>query len=489
MSQVLLNFGRIFEENRFQTFTWRMKTKQFVSLSFLFVCLLAGIGCEKEKLQGFHTNHTQYFKANVPLEWNKLFLEIDRYATGYHPPATSRMLAYSGLAAYESAVAGMPNNSSLGNHFPELILPPIQMGIAGKAFHWPSCVNAAYADMFRFFYPHVKPALIAKINDLEKMFADEFEATVSAQEIARSVNYGKKVAAAVINWSKTDPYGHNAYLNPFSPYNAPGMGPNGEIYWEPTPPDFTPAIFPDWGGTRSFAMMPQDQLAKPPVPWSKSEASNFYNQAFEVSVQTDYLKTNAMAVNDRWIVEFWSDDIFQLTFDPAARWISIANQMVEADDINLAKAVLLYAQMGLALADVGTAVWKSKYHYHVERPVTYINRVIKPGWKPYLNDPIKNIEGFTPSTPSYPSEHAGFSSAGAAILTHVFGERTFTDWSHAYREEFKGLPRTFHNFRDASDECAYSRLSIGVHFRMDLDSGLHLGQKAAQRVLELPWTN
>jgi hypothetical protein len=36
-------------------------------------------------------------------------------------------------------------------------------------------------------------------------------------------------------------------------------------------------------------------------------------------------------------------------------------------------------------------------------------------------------------------------------------------------------------------ENAYSRVPLGVHFRMDCDAGIRLGELAAQRILELPW--
>lgn len=287
----------------------------------------------------------------------------------------------------------------------------------------------------------------------------------------------------MINWSKTDLVGHDAYLNPFPPYNPPVQGPNNEYYWQPTPPDYTPALFPFWGDVRPFAMQTNELLAKPPLPWSGDLNSAFYSQALEISA-----KGNNLTPDEQWAVEFWSDDIFGLTFEPSGRWISVANQIVEADGANLQKAVLLYAHLGMALSDVALAVWKSKYHYNVERPVLYIQRVLNPGWKPYLNDPINNLEGVTPPSPSYPSEHAGFGGAGAGILIHIFGEQAFTDKSHQYRWEFIGTPRTFPSFAEAALECGYSRVGIGAHYRMDCEEGIRLGQQAAQRVTELPWT-
>ena len=63
----------------------------------------------------------------------------------------------------------------------------------------------------------------------------------------------------------------------------------------------------------------------------------------------------------------------------------------------------------------------------------------------------------------------------------------FTDFCHQGRTEFRGTPRSFNSFIDMSVEDAYSRIPLGVHFRMDCDEGLRLGYLAGQRVLELPW--
>jgi len=45
----------------------------------------------------------------VAIEWMNLFLEIERYAGGMRPNASARAIAYINLAAYETAVPGMPN--------------------------------------------------------------------------------------------------------------------------------------------------------------------------------------------------------------------------------------------------------------------------------------------------------------------------------------------------------------------------------------------
>lgn len=421
------------------------------------------------------------YSSEVPYEYYELFLEIDRFSPGYRPPAAARMLGYVGLAAYESVVAGMPEYNSLAPNFPGLILPVVD---PNAEYHWPSSMNACLSSIFKQFYPHVRQSDIAKINALESKFANRFSTEIEQDVAERSINYGRQVADAVFNYSRTDVAGHEAFRDPRpSSYVPPTTGPNGEELWQPTYPDYTPALFPYWGQVRSFALKEGDKVARPPIPYSTEPGSRFYQQAMETKAWVDQGQ-----YEDRWIAEFWSDDIFQLTFEPAARQIALANQLVAGDKINLARAAELYAKMGMALADAGIAVWHSKYLYNVIRPVTYIRKYIDPNWKTILNDPIKKVYGLSPEFPAYPSGHSGFGGAGTSILVDIFGNtRQFTDRCHADRVEFLGYPRTYNELSQMGAENAFSRLALGVHFRMDCDEGLRLGQLAARRVIELPW--
>jgi hypothetical protein len=421
------------------------------------------------------------FSSDVPLEWYRLLEQIDRYSPGYRPPAAARMLAYTGLAAYEAAVPGMPDYNSLANQYPGLALPETE---ANKKYHWPSAVNAAFHVMFVKNYPHIEASDKLKIENLNQAFEDKYAGQLDADVFTHSKAFGEAVANAIYEWSKTDAAGHEAFLNPHPSSYTP---PAGDGLWQPTFPDYTPALFPYWGQVRPFAMKNDDLLAKPPLPWSNDPNSQLYQQAKETQVWVDNIKAG-LDDEGLWIAEFWSDDIFELTFEPAVRQIAIANQVVAIEKPSLETALELYAKMGMALCDAGIAIWNSKYVYKYERPIHYIRRNFDPNWTPLLDNPIGGYEGITPPFPAYPSGHSGFGGAGASVLTDIFGYHyTLTDNCHKGRVEFRGEPRTFYTFIDMAVENAYSRLPLGVHFRMDCDEGLRLGYLAGQRVAELPW--
>ncbi|MEP7266080.1 MAG: phosphatase PAP2 family protein [Saprospiraceae bacterium] len=452
------------------------------NLLLAFLVFLFITSCNKDNPEtNITSNQTKTYNADIVLEWNDLFIEIDRYAPGYRPPAAARMLAYTGLAVYESVVQGMPEYKSLESQFFGLNLVKSQ---ANYTYCWPVSANAAYASMLRNFYPHIQLSQFSKISQLEAKFNNLYAESNSKEIMDVSIAFGRSIAESVYDYSTSDVAGHKAYLNPRpSDYVPPKIGPNGEKLWQPTFPDYTAALFPYWGKVRTFAMKSSDLRAKPPIPYSEDPNSSFYQQANETR-----LLTNNLSFENKWICEFWSDDFFEVTFEPAGRQIAIANQLVKAKNLPLDKAVELYAKLGMAMCDASISIWNSKYIYNVRRPIEYIRDVIDPKWVTVLNHPYTKVNSITPEFPTYPSGHSGFGGSASMILTDIFGSNTsFTDNCHINRFEFIGAPRSYNNFIEAGVECAYSRIPLGVHFRMDCDEGLRLGYLAAKRVLDLPW--
>ncbi len=437
------------------------------------------------------------FDSEVYLRWNDVFLQIDRYAVGYRPGPVPHALGYMGFAAYEAVVPAMPEYNSLARLYPDLQMPRFDESLE---YHWPAVINEVYAFLMKRFFFHMEntyPDEFGLIEKTRRILYAKYEQETTPEILERSVQRGLEVARAFYEWERTDAAAHNAFLNPQPPYNAP----TGPGYWSPTVPDFAEALFPFWGQVRTFALREEEQLCRPPIPYSEHPLSLFFNQAMEVYLMVRNIKEGGPgAYEQRWLAEFWSDDILGLTFSPPARLIAVANQVAEQERLNLAQAAELYAKIGMALNDVAVAIWQSKYVYNLERPVSYIRRVLAQyypdaaDWLTILNDPVAGYEGVTPAFPAYPSGHSGFGGAGGKILSSLFefnerypGTYVFTDRCHIYRTEFNGAPRTLASFKDLAYEDAYSRIPLGVHFRMDCDEGVRLGELAAQRIIELPW--
>jgi membrane-associated phospholipid phosphatase len=440
--------------------------------------LFFAASCKKDTAVPPTVKTVDDYNATVVQKWNYLFLQVERNAAGYRPCPAARALGYMGLAAYESCASAMTNHKSIAALYPSLRIPAVE---AGKTYQWDLVVHTSYATLFKKFFANVQPSDLFAIANLETNLENELRIAAPTKEIAdRSIGYGKQVAEAVYAFSATDNYAHNMYLSPTDATYAP---PVGAGLWKKTAPGNQNPMFPHWGQARAFAIKDADKIARPPLPYSESLNAPYYTQMLEV-----YSTTTPQTNENRWIAEFWSDDVLGFTFSPSARWIAILHQVMEIEKSNLEIAVLGAAKVGLALNDAAVACWNSKYLYNTERPVSYIQKMINPTWN-VMDLTTNRFLPSTPPFPAYPSGHSTFGAAAAEALVSIFGSNyKLTDRCHEGRTDFVGsAPRSYESFYDMATENAYSRIPLGVHLRQDCEEGLRLGAVCGRRVNALPF--
>lgn len=420
------------------------------------------------------------YQNDVVHEWNEVFLQIERYAAGYRPGPAPRAVAYLGLAAYEGVVSGMPNYNSMDGQWQGFNIPEINQN---QEYHWPLVINASYEYLLPRFFGKARPQDLELIASTARRFNNQYKSEVSDEVYNRSINRGREVAAAVWQYSTTDNVGHDHYLDPFQKYDwQAAFKKDGD--WRPTFPGPGAPMGGIWGKARTFSLKPDQLLCKKPIPYSTDTKSHLYSQALEVYAQN----TPVASYETEWVGEFWSDDLLNLTFSPGVRFLAIGNQVLKLEKSNLETAVFMTALMGVASNDAGVACWNSKYHYNVERPESYIKRVIDPTWEPILEHPLTGEKGISPSFPAYPSGHSTMGAAGAEALGHIFGYNyAMTDNCHKNRVEFEGTPRSFTSFYEMGLENAWSRVPLGVHFRMDCEEGVRYGTEIGRAAHRLPW--
>lgn len=425
------------------------------------------------------------FDSQVVIEWNNIWLEIERYAAGYRPCPTANALGYVGLANYEACITGMPENASLAKLYNGLNIPA---AFTNQEYHWPTVVNAVNYYLYSRLLPEVESSLYSKIGALANKNEKLFQEQISQDVFLRSKNHGEAVAAAVWDWMKSDAVTFDGYKDPFKDnnwqdrLNEPGA-------WTPTSPGPGQGMFPYWGKARTLAIKDDLKVCKPYTyyvgTYSEEPGSALYTQAVEVMAQN----TPSLSYQTEWVGEFWSDDLLGLTFSPPSRFIAIANQVYQNEEANLRDAIYANAKVGVALHDAAVGAWNSKYVYNLERPETYIKRIIDPSWEPNLDNPLTGDQGISPSFPAYPSGHATFAAAASEALASVFGySYGMTDKCHEHRAEFSGYPRTFSSFFEMALENAWSRVPLGVHYRMDAEEGVRYGTEIGRAVNNLPWT-
>ncbi len=410
--------------------------------------------------------------SELVVEWSELFLELDRYATGMRPNATARAIAYINLAAYETAVADMPNYTSNTSRLNGLNInanqreDDVNVAIA---------LNACYASVLDHFLYNVPRNINSGINSLENEKEEELEDGVSNDVIDDSKDWGRYVANRIIAYSQTDDEAEEQIEDPQPDSYEP---PVGEGFWTYSA-DAERAWFPYWESVRTFVISADETSSVPPTDdYSENTNSGYYEQMLEV------YETNNTAREERnedlWIAEFWSDDVEGLMMSPPGRQISIAAQLIEHYDLSLEESLAMLLKVGFAINDAAVSSWDDKYNYMVMRPSVYIQEFIDPDYQTNL---FTFISWPNPSFPGYPSGHSTFASAAGGVFIDLFGDDTnFTDRSHEGRTDFLGTPRQFSTFSEMAEENAFSRIPLGVHIRMDCTEGLRLGYEISDAV-------
>ncbi|MEM6721333.1 MAG: vanadium-dependent haloperoxidase [Bacteroidota bacterium] len=405
-------------------------------------------------------------------EWNDLWLELDRYASGMRPNATSRALAYIHLAAYETAVANMDGFSSNTDRLQGFNInfnrreADIDVNLA---------LNACYARVLDHFMYNVQADVDDKIAILEAEKRTTLSQELTNNVIQNSIEWGNYVAQRTIIYSQSDTEAEAQILNP-QPFSY--EPPVGDGFWTYSD-DEERAWFPYWGAVRTFVISSEETSSiPPPIAYSEATDSEYYAEMEEVYTVNNTAKSTD--TEQLWIAEFWSDDVESLMMSPPGRQISIANQLIAQYDLGFEDSLAMLLKIGFALNDAAVSAWADKYEYMVMRPSVYIQEFIDPDFQTNL---YKFIYWPNPSFPGYPSGHSTFASAAAGIFINEFGDNTdFTDRSHEGRTEFLGTPRTYFTFSDMAAENAFSRIPLGVHIRMDCTEGLRLGYEISDAV-------
>ncbi|WP_299278593.1 vanadium-dependent haloperoxidase [uncultured Psychroserpens sp.] len=414
------------------------------------------------------TNET----TQLIIDWNNLWLEIDRSAFGMRPTATARSLAYIHLAAYETCVYDMEGYASNEARFLELTIDDSQRAID---IDINIALNTCYSRVMEHFMYNVTGGLETLIGQLEEEKDTQFSAGLSNDLLQDSRDWGNYVAERVIAYSQTDIEAEQQILEPQPLSYEP---PVGDGFWTYSA-DEERALFPYWESVRTFVISSEETTTNPPsIIYNETTNSSYYNEMYEV-----YESNNAAKVEDNddlWIAEFWSNDVEGLMMSPPGRQFSIAGQLVEQFDLDSELTLELFLKLGFSLNDAAVSCWADKYEYMVMRPNVYIEEFIDSEYETNL---YRLIFWPNPSFPGYPSGHSTFASAAAGIMINVFGnDINFTDRTHEGETEFRGAPRAYNALSDMAEENAFSRIPLGVHMRIDCTEGYRLGYEISDAV-------
>ncbi|GAB3555729.1 vanadium-dependent haloperoxidase [Spirosoma fluminis] len=411
------------------------------------------------------------YDAEVAAKWAALQLKLTKTTPGFTPPVAARAYGYAGVTLYEAIVPGTTTYKSLAGQLQGLTALP--QPESGKTYNWALSANAAQASILRSLYPTTNAANKAAIDSLETALLTQLkEADEPVNQI--SIDFGKKIADAIFEWSKSDG-GHEGYTRNFpASYTVPA----GPGLWLPTENGQKIPMQPYWGQVRTFLKTNNDLPMPKPLPYSTDTKSAFFGQYLDV-----YAKSKNLTQTEKEIAVWWADNPGE-TFTPPGHSYNIARIAILTAKADLAKAAETLARTGISVADAFILCWRCKFVYNNIRPYSYVRIAIDPKWLPFWP---------APPFPGYPSGHATQSSSAATVLTALYGDNfSFTDDSHIGRTrdaqrnvDFK--PRTFTSFIQAAQESADSRFYGNIHTKQDNETGLTEGQKIGANINALVW--
>ena len=384
----------------------------------------------------------------------------------FSPPVSSRIYAYSSLAAYEAIKFEKPNYPSIVkelNGFPEMPVPE-----KDKTYHFLLAATKA------FFTVAEKITFSADtLNNYQQDVLTGFKSLLPADVFDRSIEFGSKVGEKVLERTAVDNYKQTRGMPKFLGSEQPGK-------WRPTPPDYLDASEPHWSLILPLAIDSAAQFKCPlPDPYNTNKGSTFFKNLNEV-----YTIGKSLTSEQKAIAKYWDDNPFVIEHSghlmygnkkitPVGHWIGITTIACKLKNTEAVEAAHTYALTSIAMFDAIITCWKEKYRSQQVRPITVINELVDRNWTSFLQ---------TPPFPEHTSGHSGISASAATILTKKFGDNfAFEDTSDL---AYIGMKRNFTSFNHAAMEASISRIYGGIHYRVGVDAGAVQGREIGQCVLD-----
>lgn len=300
---------------------------------------------------------------------------------------------------------------------------------------------------------------------------------VDEQVIGRSVAYGRAVASAIFEWSKSDG-GHRGYLKNFeSKMNmAAKNGAWKAPYFAQTISRFP--LHPYSRNNRTFLKANENWKMPQFIQYQKSKNCEYYQQFAAV-----YEASKKLSPEQKEIAMWWNDDPSE-TFTPPGHSYNLASIVLKTKKADLIICAETYARVGMAVADAFIICWKMKYHFFTERPSSFISENIDDEWESFWPDP---------PFPAFPSGHAMQASAVATVMADLYGDKmNLVDDTHSGRpkDEIRDVEykkRSFSSFWQIAEETAYSRFLGGIHTNQDNRIGLQEGMQLGKDINSLSW--
>jgi hypothetical protein len=384
--------------------------------------------------------------ADVVLDWNQIAVAT----TAGNPFTQARFLAITQLAVFDAV------NAVTGDYEPYIggnVAPP---GASAEA----AAITAAHAVLTHYF-----PGSTAMLN-----VSRDGALGVIADGPGKSagIQAGLAAAAALIK----------TRLNDGSAPAPAGIVPAGSAapgVWQRTP-SCPPGggVFGLWSGVTPFGIRSARDFVLAPPP---ALTSNRYAKDFKEVNRVGGVGSAERPLDRADVATFYAAASPGFIFNAVARQLSLAR------GDSLSENARNLALVNMAINDALIASFMNKYIYNFWRPETAIPGADSDGNRKTSVDPAAPpFVPFivTPCFPSYPSNHASGSGAGAEMLRRIYGAG-----GHAVRLESPATPSIvldYTKLQQIVDDVDDARVFGGIHFRFEQVAGGRLGRDVATYV-------
>ena len=400
--------------------------------------------------------------GDVIYQWYKFMTILQRRVTPQPLVfVATRAYAYIGIGLFESVQPGIKGGSSFGPKLYEM--PAMPKPDNSKTYLWSASANAAMASMTKLLLASLSPPNKLAIDAKEAAIYNHLKLTTPEDVLQRSAEFGRSVATAIFDWSKTDNF--SVTSGTYVPLNQPWA-------WAPTPPNFLLAIGDSLQYARPFLRFSLTATAPPiPVAYSENPSSEFFRSALEVYNSGGTLSASPA---NKATASWWADAGGVGVGLPAPYHVlSVVTSVLESRNASLWKAAEMYAKTGIAIKDGPRNTFRAKYQFNFIRPVTFIRRHINPSWSSHL---------ITPPYPEYPSGLVSIYGPAMQVLINEYGTIPVTDNCYSWR----GLPaRQFSSLGNLIQEAAVSRVYGGIHYRFTQNVSVIMGVELGDEISKI----
>jgi len=392
--------------------------------------------------------------ADVVVSWNERILEVAEAEDGFLTLKGVRAAAMLHLAAHDALAA-------TGDQFHpfafEADVPEVDPVAATN--------EAAYA------------VALAQYPDQQAVFDEERRRWLADRGTPsdEAASLGQQAADAILRLRRDDEW------NTDPAYQWHPMGPG--VYAEFNEHSGTPEGFvfgAGWAAARPFMLESAGQMRSPPPPEIESAA---YTSAFREVKELGH-RSSATRTIDQSHLAMWWKEFVEKSHNRLAR------ELVSAEGLDLREANRLFALLNMGIYDGYVASFEGKFFYNHWRPYTAIRWAANDGNPDTHEDPDwTNLHDHTYAFPSYPSAHGTVCAAAMTMLVDVFGDDFPFEMTIPAVEAAGPMSplvpmdpptRSFDGFAQAAEECALSRVYLGIHFRYDSEAGTQLGREIAE---------